>query len=181
MIYVFTGNGKGKTTASLGIGLRAIGIGKKVSLVQFLKTGDSSEIKTIQQIDNFKVKSFGRRGFFVPKERLAKHPELKEKGVRSFDEKDTSLVEEAINYATAQAQECNLLILDEINVVMDYKLINKQVVINFLKDFKDKIDIILTGRNCPKEILEIADLVSDCREIKHYYKRGIEPKKGIDY
>lgn len=181
MIYIFTGNGKGKTTASLGIGLRAVGAGKKVSLVQFLKTGDSSEIEAINKIDNFKVKSFGRRGFFVPKEHLVKHPELKEKGVRSFDEKDFEIIKQAIDYARIQAQECDLLILDEINIVMDYNLIDRQVIINLLKDSRDKIDIVLTGRNCPTEILEVADLVTDCQEVKHYYKKGIEPKKGIDY
>ena len=184
MIYVFTGNGKGKTTAALGIGIRAIGAGLSVFLIRFLKSkGTSSEEKTISKIKNFQIKSFGRKGFFVPKEVLQKHPEFKKYGVKPFGRIDYKLAREGLLLAEKMAavKKYNVLILDEVNMALHFKLISKVKLINFLKKYREKIDIVLTGRNCPKEIKKIADLVTEMKEIKHYYKKGITARKGIDY
>jgi len=183
MIYIFTGDGKGKTTSALGTGLRAIGAGLSVILIRFLKAkGISSEEKSISQLKNFKIKSFGRKGFFVPKEELKRHPEFKKYGVRPFEKIDKELAEKALKEAerAAASKKYNLIILDEINMALYFKLLNKKKVIEFLRKYRESLDIILTGRNCPKGIIKIADLVTEMKEIKHYYQKGIPAKKGID-
>lgn len=179
MIYVFTGKGKGKTTAALGVGLRAIGAEKKVLMVQFLKPGDSSEKEVIEKLNNFTVKSFGREGFFVSKEQLEKNPELKEEGVEAFQEKDKELMQEGLKFAQKQREEYDVMILDEINLTLRYNLIKEEKILNFLESVEDT-HLILTGRHCPESVEEEADLVTKAKEVKHYYNKGHEPIKGID-
>lgn len=162
MIYVLTGDGKGKTTSALGMGLRAAGAGKKVLMVQFLKDGTSSEIKAIQKISNFQIKSFGRSGF------------------GPYSAKDSRLVKSGFLFAVKSAQSYSLLILDEINVALHFKLIGLKEVVEFLREYGKEIDIVLTGRYCPKEIIKMADLATEFREIKHYFKKGIKARKGIE-
>jgi len=185
MIYVLTGNGKGKTTSAVGMGIRAVGAGKKVLMVQFLKTGDSSENKVIKKIKNFEIKSFGRKGFFVPKEELERKPKLKKAGVKPFLKRDFQLVKKGLEFVkkVLELKKYQLLILDEVCVVVHFKLIDKNDVLNFLKKFKQskEVDIVLTGRYCPKEIIKIADLVTEMKEIKHYYKRKVKTRKGLEY
>lgn len=184
MIYIFTGDGKGKTTSALGVGLRAVGAGFSVLLIRFLKAkGTSSEEKSILQLKKFKIKSFGRKGFFVPKEELKRHPEFKKYGVKPFEKIDKELAEKGFKEAekAVSSKKYNVVILDEINMALYFKLLSKRKVISFLKKYGKDLDIILTGRNCPKEIIKIADLVTEMKEIKHYYKRGIPAKKGIDF
>jgi cob(I)alamin adenosyltransferase len=183
MIFIFTGNGKGKTTSGIGMGVRAVGAGKKVLMVQFLKPGDSSEVKIIKKIKGFDVQSFGRKGFFLPKKEIKKHPEFKRKGIKAFSDEDFRLVKDGFSFVEklAKVKKYNLLILDEINVVLYFKLLEKEKVLKLLKKFKKKLDIVLTGRHCPKEIIEIADLVTEFRERKHYFKKDKRAKKGIEY
>lgn len=182
MIYTFTGNGKGKTTAAVGTTIRAIGAGKRVLLVQFLKTG-SSENKVIEKIENFDVKSFGRKGFFLPKKELERNPELKDIGVKPLSEKDQELAEEGLEFVKEKVRtgKYDLLVLDEICLVLNFKLVNKKDFLKFLKSQHNKIDIILTGRECSEELIEVSDLVTETKEIKHYYSKGKKGKEGIDY
>lgn len=165
MIYVLTGKGKGKTTSALGMGLRAVGAGKKVLMVQFLKTGFSSEIKAIKKIRGFIVKSFGRPGF------------------GPYSEKDSQLAKLGFLFAekAAKSRKYNLLILDEINTTLKFKLLNIKEVIEFLKEYGRTLDVVLTGRYCPRQILKIADLVTEFKEIKHYFKEGVRARRGIEY
>lgn len=179
MIYVFTGKGKGKTTAALGVGLRAIGAEKKVLMVQFLKPGDSSEKEAIKKLDSFTIKSFGREGFFVSESELEENPELKEEGVKAFQEKDKKLMREGLKFAQKQKEKYDVMILDEINLVLRYNLIKEKKVLNFLESIENT-HLILTGRYCPEFIKEEADLITKAKEIKHYYNQGREPIKGID-
>ncbi|MDO8559076.1 MAG: cob(I)yrinic acid a,c-diamide adenosyltransferase [bacterium] len=172
MIYVLTGNGKGKTTSALGMGLRAAGAGKNVLMAQFLKDGSSSEIKEIKKISNFQTKSFGRPGFGPYSEkdsRLAKSGFL-------FAKKFCLLASLRLRRSgpagRAQSQKYALLILDEINVAMHFKLIGIKEVVEFLREYGKNIDIVLTGRYCPKEIIKVADLVTEFKEIKHYFKKA---------
>ena len=164
MLYIFTGNGKGKTTAAVGMGIRAVGAGQKVLMVQFLKTGSSSENKVIKKIENFEVRSFGRPGF------------------GPLSKKDSELAEKGFNFAkkAAESQKYHLLILDEVNVALKFKLLKIKEVLSFLEKYGKKLDIVLTGRYCPKEIIKIADLVTNFQEIKHYYKKGIKARRGIE-
>lgn len=187
MIYIFTGNGKGKTTAAVGMGIRAVGAGKKVLMVQFMKPdGGSSEIGVVNKIKNFEVKSFGRKGFYLPESEIKKNPDLKKWGVKPLGEKDIELAEKGILFAENKIKENNgkkvdLLILDEINLVLNYKLLSRKKVVSFLKKWSKKIDIVLTGRYCPREILADGDLVTEMREIKHYYQQKKGAKKGIEF
>ncbi|MBI2626510.1 MAG: cob(I)yrinic acid a,c-diamide adenosyltransferase, partial [Candidatus Nealsonbacteria bacterium] len=156
MIFVFTGNGKGKTTSALGMALRAAGAGKKVLMVQFLKDGSSSEIKIIKKIKNFKVRSFGRPGF------------------GPYSEKDSQLARLGFLFANniAKLKKCDLLVLDEFNAALKFKLIDLREAIEFLKEYGRKLDIVLTGRYCPKEIVRMADLATEFKEVRHYYTKN---------
>lgn len=171
MIFVFTGNGKGKTTAAIGMGLRASGARKKVLMVQFLKDGSSSEIDAIKKIKNFQTKSFGRSGF------------------GPYSEKDSRLAQLAFAFAKSaqdrsasggKAKNCDLLILDEINTALRWRLLDPKEVIEFLKRCAKKLDVVLTGRYCPKEIIGMADLVTEFKEVKHYFHKDVKARKGIE-
>lgn len=182
MLYILCGNGKGKTTSSIGMGIRAVGNGKRVLMVQFLKTEHTGEYKAIKKIDNFDIKSFGRPGFFLPKEQLEKKPELKEK-FKPLSKKDRGLAQQALNFASKQigAKKYDFLILDEINVALNFRLLDIKAVIDLVEEYRDNIDIVLTGRYCPKEILKIADLVSEVKEVKHYFKKGVRAKRAREF
>lgn len=185
MVYILTGNGKGKTTSAIGMGVRASGSGRRVLMIQFLKPGASSEIKVIKKIENFEVKSFGQKHFILPKVRLEKRPELKKIGVKPISKKDFKLVNDAFRLAqkTARERKYDLLILDEIFIAIFFKLLGEKEVLNFLKKYRSHLDIVLTGRHCPKGFLELADLVTEFRQKKHYYKNpkeGGKAEKGIE-
>jgi cob(I)alamin adenosyltransferase len=182
MIFIFTGNGKGKTTSAIGMGVRSTGAGNKVLMIQFLKVG-SSENKIIQKIHNFDIKSFGRKGFFVTQSEFKKNSELEKKGVEPLIKRDLILFGKGFSEAKKAAElgRYQLLILDEIIIGLKFKLINNKGIIDFLKKYGKKMDIILTGRYCPKGIIKIADLVTEMKEIKHPFKKGIKAKRGIEY
>lgn len=184
MIYVFTGNGKGKTTAAIGTGIRALGAGFRVLMVQFMKVKEiSSEYNILSKLENFRLESFGRKGFYLPKEELEKNPQLKEKGFKPFSEIDYKMAEEGLEFIVNSIKDelYDLYIIDEICVALHYKLLDENRVKKLLIENRDKCDFILTGRYCPKWIIEIADLVTDMREIKHPFEKGIPAKKGLDY
>jgi cob(I)alamin adenosyltransferase len=179
MIFVLTGEGKGKTTSAIGMGIRALGAGRKVLMVQFLKF-PTSEAKILSNLNNFALKTFGEKGFVVPKEIMEKK---KSKGLREISEKDRELARKGFALARKWAEEgkCDFLILDELTWAINLSLLDKKEVLDFLKEFAGKIDIVITGRNCPEEILQIADLVTEMKMIRHPYQKGIGPRKGIEY
>ncbi|NQV00596.1 MAG: cob(I)yrinic acid a,c-diamide adenosyltransferase [Parcubacteria group bacterium] len=168
MIHIYTGNGKGKTTAALGLGLRAAGAGKKVLLVQFLKDGKSSEIRLIRKFKNFDVKVFGKKGF-LNKNKLTK--------------KDFNLARQGFNFVrkAVKSKKYGLIILDEINLINNFGLIETKDILNFIKEVPSKIELVLTGRYASKKIIQLADLVTEMKEIKHYYKKNIKARKGIEF
>jgi len=168
MLHIYTGDAKGKTTAALGLGLRAVGAGKKVLLIQFLKDGQSSEIRAIGKIKNFEVKSFGRKGF------VSKNKLLKE---------DFNLAQQGFLFAqkAIKSRKYDLIILDEINIANYFGLIKTEDILELIKKTPSKTELILTGRNASKKLIQVADLVTEMKEIKHYYKRGVNPRKGIEF
>jgi cob(I)alamin adenosyltransferase len=168
VVHIYIGNGKGKTTAALGLGLRMVGSGKKVLLIQFLKDGQSSEIKAIKKLLNFEVKAFGQKGF-VSKSKLTK--------------KDFDLAQQGFNFAqkAIESKKYDLIILDEINVANYFGLIKIGDLISLIKKTPSKTELILTGRNASKKIIQLADLVTEMKEVKHYFKRGIKARRGIEY
>jgi cob(I)alamin adenosyltransferase len=167
-IHVYTGNGKGKTTAAIGLGIRATGDGLKVIMIQFMKGRRYSEIDALLQIKNFTVVQFGRDEF-VSKEK----PE----------QIDIDLAQKGLIYAkeTVQKGQYDLVILDEINVAIDFHLISLEDVIKLLEKKPETLELVLTGRYASPEIIKHADIVSEILEIKHPYQKGAQSRKGIDW
>ena len=168
MIQVYTGNGKGKTTAALGLALRALGAGQKVLLIQFLKDGKSSELKALKKISGFDFKVFGKKGFISKNNLTQKDFDLAEQGFSFFQK-------------AMGSRKYDLIILDEINVILDFKLIKTEELISLLRKKPVKIEIVLTGRGAPKKIIAVADLVTEMKERKHYFRKGIKARRGIEY
>ena len=178
MIYVFTGNGKGKTTAAIGTGIRAVGAGWKVLMVKFMKEkGVSSEDSLLERLENFDLYAFGRKGFYLPKEKLEENPELK-KYFKPFEEIDYKKAKEGLTFSFKKSEHYDLIILDEICVAMDLGLLEPELV---MENINKEKDYIFTGRNCPQFIIELADLVTEMKEIKHPFDKGVKAKKGLDF
>jgi len=173
MIFVYTGNGKGKTTAAIGQGIRAEGQGKKVLLLQFIKSEGffSGEEKIIRTFGTkFRLIKGGKGYVGILGDKL----DIKEH--RKAAEETLKIAEKEI-----KARRADLIILDEINIALSLKLIKISDVLRIIKKAGKDLDIILTGRGAPRELIEIADLVTECREIKHYFKKNHSAKKGIEY
>ena len=171
-IHVYTGDGKGKTTASLGLGLRALGYGKKVAIVQFLKGRVVGEHRIEKKLGkNFVIENFGRKELILGPEE-----------VKDVDRR-------ASNKAMETAEKwlkrgVDVLVLDEINIATYFKMINIKDILDFIDQAKKSksLDVlILTGRKAPKAVISKADLVTEMKEIKHPYKFGQKARKGIEY
>ncbi len=171
LIQVYTGDGKGKTTAALGQGLRACGRGLKVCMVQFLKSGDTGELHSVEKLHPlFEIFRFEReRGFFWTLSAEEKQ-ELKEDIDKGF-----SFIKGVI-----AEDRCDILIIDELLGVLGNRLLEVDQVVELFKAKPDTMEIIVTGRNVPDKLLELADLVTEMKEIKHYYKKGIAAREGIE-
>ncbi len=169
IVQVYTGSGKGKSTAAFGLALRAIGRGLKVYIIQFIKGGfDYGELYIVDKIPNLTLKAFGR-GKFVTEKPPAKV--------------DVQFAEEALALAEkiVKSGEYDIVILDEVNVALNLKLIKTERVIELIKTKPKHVELVLTGRYAPNEIIELADLVTDMRELKHPYNKGFKARKGIEY
>ncbi len=170
LIMVYTGNGKGKTTAAVGLGLRAVGHGKKVKMIQFMKGPGNVYGETLavrQMVPSFEIVQCGRDDF-VDKQ----NPE----------EDDSELAKKGLELARqALSGNYDLVILDEINVVVDFGLLEIDDVIEVVKARAPSVDVVLTGRYAPEQFMEIADLVSEVREVKHHYNKGISAREGIEF
>ena len=167
MIQVYTGYGKGKTTAALGLAIRAAGAGLKVYIGQFIKGKNYSELNVLKKIKNIKIEQFGR-GCFIKGAPQQKDIELAKKGL----EKIKKIVSQRIY---------DVVILDEINVALYLKLLALKEVASLLRKTPKKVELILTGRNAHHHILSLADLVSEIKEVKHYFRKGLKARKGIEY
>ncbi len=169
LVQVYTGNGKGKTSAAFGLALRATGRGLKVCIIQFIKGGfDYGELYVADKLPGLKLKAFGR-GKFVSE----KKP----------DKEDVDLAEEALKTAeeAVKSREYDVIVLDEVNVALNLKLIRTERVLQLIKDKPAQTELVLTGRKAPKEIIEAADLVTEMVEVKHPYNKGFKARKGIEY
>ncbi|RKD25336.1 cob(I)alamin adenosyltransferase [Caminicella sporogenes DSM 14501] len=165
-IHVYTGNGKGKTTAAFGLALRAACAGKKVYIGQFVKGMKYSEVKVQEYIPTIEIEQLGR-DCFIYREPEKEDIEAARKGL----EKCKKIVEEG---------KYDVVVLDEINIALYFKLFTLEEVLDMLKNKAEHVEVILTGRYAPKEIIDIADLVTEMKEIKHYYTKGVQARKGIE-
>ena len=168
-IQVYTGNGKGKTTAAIGQAVRAAGAGLKSYIVQFMKEYPYSELSTLKKLnDLITIEQIGNDDFVYKKE------------LPSDDEK--LIARHALQRAEYLMidHSYSLIILDEILVAVYFKLLTTEEIISVIKKKPPDIELILTGRYCPDEIIELADLVTEMKEVKHYYTKGILSRKGIE-
>ncbi|NWG10334.1 cob(I)yrinic acid a,c-diamide adenosyltransferase [Candidatus Bathyarchaeota archaeon] len=168
-VQVYTGNGKGKTSAAFGLALRAVGRGLKVFIIQFIKGGfDYGELYVVDKLPNLTLKAFGRGKFVTEK------PASRE---------DVKLAEEAFALAqkVVKSGEYDIVILDEINVAIELELIKTEKVLKLIKNKPKHVELVLTGRYAPKEIVEAADLVTEMQEVKHPFNSGYEARKGIEH
>ncbi|ASB49772.1 cob(I)yrinic acid a,c-diamide adenosyltransferase [Alkalitalea saponilacus] len=167
-IQVYTGNGKGKSTAAFGLSLRAVGAGKKVFFCQFVKGKIYSEIEAIRQyLPNITLKQYGRGCFIYKKPDQADIDAAKE-GLQEISE-------------IVKSSEYDLIVLDEANIALYYNLFQVDDLIEILKQKHSTTEVVITGRYAPQELMDFADLVTEMKEIKHYYTKGVEARKGIEF
>ena len=166
-VQVYTGNGKGKTTAALGLAVRALGAGKKVYIGQFAKSKHYSELETINTLlKNITIRQYGMGCFIFekPKEEdiLAAQAGLKE------------------IIRILESDEYDVIILDEANIAVYYNLISVNELIDAIGKRNEQTEIIITGRYATQEIMDFADLVTEMKEVKHYYQQGVQARVGIE-
>ncbi len=166
-IHVYTGNGKGKTTAAFGLAMRAAGRGKRVCVIQFMKPEHGYGEQIAARKLGIEVYPMGRNKFVNKK---------------NPDKEDIELARKALELAGEKLREnYDLLILDEINVAVDFGLVSLEDVLNLLNQIPERTEVVLTGRYAKNEIIERADLVTEMREIKHYFRKGVLAREGIEY
>ena len=169
LVEIFTGGGKGKTSAALGVVLRALGQGLRAHIVYFMK-GDYpyGERNILVQLPNVSFESFGHRDFVDPKR------------VKKKEREQARQALEAARKAIASG-DYDLVVLDEINIAVAWKLLGVEEVLRLIEEKPEKVELILTGRNADERLIERADLVTDMVEIKHPFQKGIRARRGIDY
>jgi cob(I)alamin adenosyltransferase len=166
-IQVYTGNGKGKTTAALGLAIRAAGAGLKVFIAQFIKMGEYSEIKALQRFsDRITIEQYGR-GRFIKGKPSPEDMDVAGKGL----ERAGKIID---------SREYQVVILDEANVAVTCGLFSVEDLLKIIDTKPDDLEIVITGRNAKPEIIERADLVTEMKEIKHYYQKGVQARVGIE-
>ena len=167
-IQVYTGNGKGKTTAAFGLALRAVGAGKKVFFAQFVKGKSYSEIEAVQKyIPEITIKQYGL-GCFI---------------VKIPTEKDIYAAREGLAEVSGilTSGEYDVVVLDEASIAVYYKLFSIEELIEAIKNKRKETEVIITGRYANEKLTEIADLITEMKEVKHYYNYGVEARKGFEY
>jgi len=167
-IQVYTGNGKGKTTAAFGLALRAAGAGMKVFIGQFVKGKSYNEnVAIARHLKNITVNQYGLDCFIV---NTPTDDDIKaaEKGLGEMGK-------------IIQKGKHDMVIMDEVSIALYYKLIDIKDLLEIIKNKPEHVELVLTGRYVPQELIEKADLVTEMKEIKHYYRKGIEARKGIEY
>ena len=169
LVMVLTGDGKGKTTSALGQALRAVGHGFKVYMIQFMKGRKYGEVIAAEgHLPDLTVEQFGLDSFVMRDNPAPVDIELAQEGLKRAQE-------------IIASDAYDMVILDEINVALDFKLVSLDEVLKLIKNKPIGLNLILTGRYAPPEIVEIADMVSEVKEIKHHYASGIKDRAGIEF
>ena len=164
---MYTGNGKGKTTAALGLAIRAAGAGLKVFIAQFIKMGEYSEIKALKRFEDLiKVEQFGS-GRFIKGKPSASDIEAARKGV------------EKVKAAFTSGQH-NVVIMEEANVASGLGLLSVDDILKIMDEKPKDVELVITGRGADSRIIEKADLVTEMKEIKHYFQKGVKARIGIE-
>jgi len=168
LIQVYTGNGKGKTAAAFGLALRAIGRGLRVCIVQFIKGGfDYGELYMARKLPLLQIAAYGRGQFITGRPTAEDFAEAK----KAFDHAKSAICN----------RDFDIVILDEVNIAMHLGLLSVKDLIEALRKKPSQVEVVLTGRYAPKRLTDMADLVTEMREVKHPYARGITARRGIEY
>ncbi|MBM4285584.1 MAG: cob(I)yrinic acid a,c-diamide adenosyltransferase [Deltaproteobacteria bacterium] len=168
-IQVYTGDGKGKTTCALGLAFRAVGQGFKVFVVHFMKGRDTGESKAALRLaPDLTLQFFGKAGFV---------------NLKSPSPDDLAQVQDAWALArdVIEAGVHDLVVLDEFNLALAYRLISLEEALAVLRARPPHVEVVLTGRQAPPEVIEMADLVTEMRPVKHYYQAGVRSRAGIEW
>jgi cob(I)alamin adenosyltransferase len=168
-LYVYTGEGGGKTTAALGLALRSVGHGHKVVIVQFMKgRKDIGEWKIARRLaPQYEIHQFGREGFV---------------DLKNPSEEDKQLAKKGLEFAREVAfRKPNLLILDELNLAVAVGLLKLEEVMKLLDEIPKEVVVVVTGRYAPKELIDRADFANEVKDVKHPFKKGIPAKEGIQF
>lgn len=165
-VQVYTGNGKGKTTASLGLSVRAAGAGLKVFILQFMKQGDYSELKALSRFENIDIEQYGA-GKFV-------------KGKPSREERESCAAGYQRLCNVISSGEYDLVVAEEANVACLCGLFTEEDLLHLLSLRPDHVELVITGRGAPQALMDAADLVTEMKEVKHYYQKGVVARVGIE-
>lgn len=165
-IQVYTGNGKGKTTAALGLSLRAVSAGLKVYFGQFIKGMKYSELEAVHFLPGFTMEQFGRNCF------IRNNP----------TDEDISLARDGFEKwkRAILSGEYDVVVADEMNVALKYQLFSLEEVLQVLANKPEHVEAVITGRHADPRLIDVADLVTEMKEIKHYYQQGVRARKGIE-
>ncbi len=169
-IHIYCGDGKGKTTASVGLAIRAVGSGKKVVFLQFLKNGASSEMKILKNLNQTETFVLSNYCGFIKnqsKEELAK---IKCDYIELFDK----VIEKV-------QSDVDLLVLDEVLAACNHGIIEETKLISFLQNKPKNLEVILTGRNPSKRLLSFADYITEMKKVKHPFDEGVQARQGIEF
>jgi cob(I)alamin adenosyltransferase len=165
-LQVYTGNGKGKTTAAIGLAVRALGAGMKVFFGQFVKYGEYSEVAVLAKLENLVLRQYGAEGFIMGKPGAS---DIAAAAGGVCDARDA-----------LAGGDFGLVVLDEVNVAYSLGMISLPEILALAAARGDRTELVMTGRGAPPELLKIADLVTEMREVKHYFKTGLKARKGIE-
>jgi cob(I)alamin adenosyltransferase len=168
-IQVYTGNGKGKTTAAMGLAFRAAGRGFKTYIAQFLKGQPTGEIEAAKKLAPFiRIEQFGREGFITVKD--------------GPEDEDVSRARAGLEQALEAmlSGEFRIVVLDEVNTAVHFKILPEKDVLDFLDKRPAGVEVVLTGRYAPDSFIARADLVTEMKDVKHYFDRGVKAREGIE-
>lgn len=170
LVHIYTGNGKGKTTAAIGLGIRAAGCGMKVLMVQFLKGRQSSEEISLERLkpdfELYKIKTTDKFSWQLTEDEKV---QMQESSLHLLD------------YVMKLADKKDLIILDEVIAAINTGMIGLDIITDFIKNKPSELEVVLTGRNPCRELVELADYVSEINAVKHPMTKGIPARKGIEF
>ena len=167
-VHVYTGDGKGKTTAALGVAIRAAGHGMKTYIAQFMKGMPYGELTTLARIPQITIQQYGGDCCIRKEEVTQSHIDQAKEGLRQAQ-------------AAMLSGDYDIVVLDEINVAVWFGLLSVSEVMPLFALRPAHLELILTGRRAPREFLDQADLITEAKSIRHYYDKGIQARKGIEY
>lgn len=171
LVHIYHGDGKGKTTCSIGLSIRALGAGYKVVFVQFLKGGDTSELHILKTFDNMNIFRCEKDYKFTWL--------LNEEELGELKTDHTELVKDVIECCKGE-EEPVLVVFDELCATYDQNLVDRELIYNFIKNKPDNMEIVMTGRNPMQELKDLADYISEVKKEKHPMDEGVSARKGIE-